>query len=211
MGHVRCARPARPRPPSPQKPPKAAALLAAMDGTPYCGSRRRRGYGAGSARSGPAGIANNGDRIFEQSAKVTSPDTTRCFADRCPTGMPILPIAILISCIQTSPGVRILRENPTLETGRRFHDEAFDLSKEEFAKHFKTKYPGEDPPIWISAELWDFGAMSMLYSGMRVPDQTDVAKFSNVSSFKVMSSCLRAINVARNVCATTAGFGTSLV
>lgn len=43
--------------------------------------------------------------------------------------------------------------------------------------------------------------MSMLYSGMRVPDQTDVAKFSNVSSFKVMSSCLRAINVARNVCA----------
>ena len=73
--------------------------------------------------------------------------------------------------------------------------------KEEFAKHFKTKYPGEDPPIWISAELWDFGAMSMLYSGMRVPDQTDVAKFSNVSSFKVMSSCLRAINVARNVCA----------
>jgi len=41
----------------------------------------------------------------------------------------------------------------------RIHDEAFDRSREEFAKHFKTKYPGEDPPIWTAAELWDFGAM----------------------------------------------------
>jgi abortive infection bacteriophage resistance protein len=83
----------------------------------------------------------------------------------------------------------------------RLHDEAFDRSKEEFAKHFKGKYPGENPPIWIAAELWDFGAMSMLYSGMRVADQDAVAKYFGVSSFQIMSSWLHAINVARNVCA----------
>ena len=83
----------------------------------------------------------------------------------------------------------------------RLHDEAFDRSKEEFAKHFKGKYPGEDPPIWIAAELWDFGAMSMLYSGMRVPDQDIVAKYFSVPSFQIMSSWLHAINIARNVCA----------
>lgn len=83
----------------------------------------------------------------------------------------------------------------------RLHDEAFDRSKEEFAKHFKNKYPGENPPIWIAAELWDFGAMSMLYSGMRIEDQERVANYFGVPSFQIMSSWLHAINVARNVCA----------
>jgi abortive infection bacteriophage resistance protein len=81
------------------------------------------------------------------------------------------------------------------------HDEAFDRSKEEFAKHFKTKYTGEVPPIWIAAELWDFGSMSFLYAGMKKPDQTEVAKTFNVTSFKVMTSWLHCINVARNICA----------
>ncbi len=83
----------------------------------------------------------------------------------------------------------------------RLHDEAFDRSKEEFAKHFKTKYADENPPIWIAAELWDFGAMSMLYSGMRKPDQTAVANTFGVASFDVMTSWLRSINVTRNICA----------
>jgi len=83
----------------------------------------------------------------------------------------------------------------------RLHDDAFDRSKEEFAKHFKTKYAGEFPPIWIAAELWDFGAMSFLYSGMRKPDQAEVARPFGITSFEVMTSWLRCINVARNVCA----------
>jgi abortive infection bacteriophage resistance protein len=81
------------------------------------------------------------------------------------------------------------------------HDEAFERSKEEFAKHFKTKYAGEYPPIWIAAELWDFGAMSVLYSGIKKPDQLAVAQTFGLSSFDVMASWLRCINVARNMCA----------
>jgi abortive infection bacteriophage resistance protein len=81
------------------------------------------------------------------------------------------------------------------------HDEAFSRSREEFAKHFKTKYVGEKPPIWIAAELWDFGAMSVLYSGMKRPDQEAVAWMFSVNSPDLMASWLRCINVARNICA----------
>lgn len=98
------------------------------------------------------------------------------------------------------------RINPkTGETGfakwLRRHDDAFANSKEEFAKHFKTKYAGECPPVWIAAELWDFGAMSVLYSGMKKSDQTTIANLFNVPSFDVMTSWLHCVNVARNTCA----------
>ncbi len=83
----------------------------------------------------------------------------------------------------------------------RLHDEAFARSKEEFAKHFKEKYSGEFPPIWIAAELWDFGHMSFLYAGMKKADQDQVARIFNVPSFKVLSSWLHYINVSRNICA----------
>ncbi|WP_157285313.1 Abi family protein [Bradyrhizobium yuanmingense] len=83
----------------------------------------------------------------------------------------------------------------------RRHDEAFQRSREEFAKHFKTKYAGEQPPIWIAAELWDFGAMSFLFSGMKKADQLEVARTFGVGSWEVMTSWLHHINVARNICA----------
>jgi abortive infection bacteriophage resistance protein len=83
----------------------------------------------------------------------------------------------------------------------RLHDEAFARSKEEFAKHFKLKYAGENPPIWIAAELWDFGAMSVLYSGMKKNGQLAIAQFFSVPSFQIMETWLRALNVTRNICA----------
>lgn len=83
----------------------------------------------------------------------------------------------------------------------RLHDEAFARSKEEFAKHFKAKYGGELPPIWIAAELWDFGAMSVLFSGMKKDGQQNIAEFFAVPSFQIMETWLRTLNVARNICA----------
>jgi abortive infection bacteriophage resistance protein len=38
-------------------------------------------------------------------------------------------------------------------------DRHFDRSKEEFAKHFRAKYPGR-PPIWIEAGTWDWGNLA---------------------------------------------------
>jgi abortive infection bacteriophage resistance protein len=83
----------------------------------------------------------------------------------------------------------------------RRHDDAFAKSKEEFAKHFKRRYPGEYPPIWIGAEVWDFGAMSFLFSGMRKVDQTAVSSIFSVPSFQIMETWLRSLNVTRNICA----------
>jgi abortive infection bacteriophage resistance protein len=80
-------------------------------------------------------------------------------------------------------------------------DEAFDNSREDFAKHFHTKYAGDDPPIWIAAELWDFGAMSVLFGGLNKKDQLAIAQKFNIPAFDIMETWIRAINVARNICA----------
>ena len=79
-------------------------------------------------------------------------------------------------------------------------DEKFDDSREEFAKHFRTKYAGEKPPIWIACEAWDFGAMSHLFGGMQIGDQAKIATEYGLPP-DILESWIRAINVARNVCA----------
>lgn len=79
-------------------------------------------------------------------------------------------------------------------------DDSFAKSKEEFAKHFRKKYTGEHPPIWIACEAWDFGAISYLYSGMQHPDQEAIAADYGLTA-EVLGSWIRTINVARNVCA----------
>lgn len=83
----------------------------------------------------------------------------------------------------------------------RRHDDAFGKSKEEFAKHFRRRYPGEDPPLWVGAEVWDFGAMSILYSGMRKTEQSAIASAFGVPTFQIMETWLRSLNVTRNICA----------
>jgi abortive infection bacteriophage resistance protein len=83
----------------------------------------------------------------------------------------------------------------------RRHDDAFANSKEEFAKHFKRRYPGENPPIWIAAELWDFGAMSVLFSGLNKVDQLAIAAKFQLPAFRIMETWLRSLNTSRNVCA----------
>jgi abortive infection bacteriophage resistance protein len=79
-------------------------------------------------------------------------------------------------------------------------DDNFNTSREEFAKHFKKKYTGDRPPIWIACEAWDFGAMSYLYGGLQHSDATAVAAEYGLSA-EVLGSWIRAINVTRNICA----------
>lgn len=93
-------------------------------------------------------------------------------------------------------------------TGLSRHDEwlsrtdaAFRESRAEFAWHFRNKYGGEHPPIWIACEVWDFGATSALFGGMTKADQQAVAAQYEIGSFQVMDSWLRCLNFARNCCA----------
>lgn len=73
-------------------------------------------------------------------------------------------------------------------------------SKEDFVKHYREKYGG-NLPIWVAVEIWDFGAMSQLFSLMKVPDQSAIAVKYGVSDFKVFASWLRSLNYLRNLAA----------
>ena len=73
-------------------------------------------------------------------------------------------------------------------------------SKEEFVKHNKAKY-GLPLAIWVVCEVWDFGAMSMLYGGMREAEQDAISRKYGISSGRVFASWLRSLNYLRNVCA----------
>lgn len=74
-------------------------------------------------------------------------------------------------------------------------------SKEDFIKHFTTKYPNVDIPIWIAIEIWDFGTLSFFLAGMKYGDQRAVsAKFGNIRP-ELFVSWIRALNGVRNACA----------
>jgi abortive infection bacteriophage resistance protein len=80
-------------------------------------------------------------------------------------------------------------------------DNEFHSSKEEFVKHFKSFYPGEQPPIWIACEVWSFGSLSHLFSGLTTVDQNTLAREFGVPNGKILEKWIIVINVARNACA----------
>lgn len=73
-------------------------------------------------------------------------------------------------------------------------------SKEQFAVHMRSKY-GLPFPLWVSIEVWDFGMMSRLVSGMTISDLDALGTQLGVSRKLVIPSWLRAINHIRNICA----------
>jgi len=79
-------------------------------------------------------------------------------------------------------------------------DESFRRSQEEFVKHFKVKYRGEYPPIWIAIELWDFGTLSFVLDGLKLADQTKLADKYGLRPV-LLTSFVRNLNNIRNICA----------
>ena len=73
-------------------------------------------------------------------------------------------------------------------------------SKEDFIKHYRQNHGGA-LPIRVAAKVWDFGAMSKMFSMMKVPDQQKIARKYGIDDFKVFSSWLRSLNYLRNLCA----------
>jgi abortive infection bacteriophage resistance protein len=93
-------------------------------------------------------------------------------------------------------------------TGRIPHDDwlakldlDFARSNEQFAKHFRSKYPSDDAPLWIATELWDFGMLSRFYAGMAYKDRKAIAAEYGLLDPDILEAWLRAINFLRNVCA----------
>lgn len=80
------------------------------------------------------------------------------------------------------------------------HDGLIKRSKEKFIEHNKDKY-GLPLPIWIACEIWDFGTLSKLFSGMKPDDKNAIASKYGVSEGRIFESWLRSLNYLRNVCA----------
>ncbi len=80
-------------------------------------------------------------------------------------------------------------------------DRKFALSHEEFVRHFKQKYPRENLPLWIAIELWDFGLLSVLLSGLKHADQEQLAAKYHLRRPELLTSWVRNLNHIRNICA----------
>lgn len=74
-------------------------------------------------------------------------------------------------------------------------------SKEEFVKHHWAKYKMSPLPIWKAVELFDFGMLSVLFSGLRFEDRNAVAERYGLPNGEILASWLRTLNFVRNVSA----------
>lgn len=80
------------------------------------------------------------------------------------------------------------------------HARLIARSKEEFIRHNTSKY-GLPLAVWIACEVWDFGVLSTLFSGMLPVDQNQIAQKYGIGKGQVFASWLRCLNYLRNVCA----------
>ena len=80
-------------------------------------------------------------------------------------------------------------------------DGKFQRTKEPFIEHFKMRYRNEHPPIWIAAELWDFGMLSRFFGGMTFSDRDSIAAKYELPSAQILGTWIRKLNDIRNLCA----------
>ena len=71
--------------------------------------------------------------------------------------------------------------------------------REAFVSHYMKQYG--KLPIWVSIEIWDFGLLSKLFSGLKHHDKNEIAQIYGVSDGITFSKWLRSLNFIRNVSA----------
>lgn len=80
----------------------------------------------------------------------------------------------------------------------------FNNSKQEFAKHYRKKYPNSPfPPGWMLIEVCTVGTWSHLYRNFEnehAKNKSEIAQIFNLNK-KVFYSWLLALNSLRNICA----------
>lgn len=93
------------------------------------------------------------------------------------------------------------------KTGKTQHEEWLEKyhgfvrrsRREPFVKHHLDHY--EKLPIWAAIEIWDFGALSKLFSGMKQEDKQVIAlKYADVDA-AAFADWLKGLNFVRNVSA----------
>jgi len=72
--------------------------------------------------------------------------------------------------------------------------------REPFVVHHQRTYGGK-LPIWVAIEIWDFGLLSKLFSGLKFADKNSIAAKYGAKDGKAFAQWLRSLNFIRNVCA----------
>lgn len=81
------------------------------------------------------------------------------------------------------------------------HNQLVERAKNRDAiKHYMEQYGGK-LPIWVSAEVWDFGLLSQLFAGMRYNDKNIIAGKYGAKDGRTFEQWLRSLNFICNVCA----------
>lgn len=73
------------------------------------------------------------------------------------------------------------------------------MQKENHFEHY-TQHYHKKLPIWVAAEVWDFGLLSHLYAGMQYKDKEIIAQKYNVTP-DILEKWLKSLNFIRNVSA----------
>lgn len=81
----------------------------------------------------------------------------------------------------------------------KYHEFVHRARKESFVSHYLNKY--QKLPIWVAIEIWDFGALSKLFSGLNIADQDQIANKYGISKGQDFAGWLRGLNFVRNVSA----------
>lgn len=80
-------------------------------------------------------------------------------------------------------------------------EEEVNRSKEIFVEHYRTKYTKmKCLPIWMVSEIFSFGSLSILFSGLFDIDKSAIAKEFGIHHV-VLRSWLHSLCYIRNICA----------
>jgi len=90
---------------------------------------------------------------------------------------------------------------PKHQSWLRKQDSHFARSREDFAEHFRNRYPTFVAPIWVACEVWDWGMLSHFFAGMKQSDKDQIAQNFGPLNGRQLETWLRAMNDVRNICA----------
>lgn len=77
-----------------------------------------------------------------------------------------------------------------------------ESSRERFIKHYVSKHGSlENLPIWVAAEVWDFGCTSHLYLGLAPKYGQSISSAYGIEDQRVLETWMTSLNFVRNICA----------
>ncbi|WP_339618115.1 Abi family protein [uncultured Gilvimarinus sp.] len=71
--------------------------------------------------------------------------------------------------------------------------------REPFVEHYQKNYGRL--PVWVAIEVWDFGMMSKMFDGMKIPDKDKIAAKYGARNGSEFATWLKSLNFIRNVSA----------